>query len=132
MIDLTKAGEAIKPTKAQQECQTLRQERETIEQKAAIVLPQALTFNQTAIASVTGVVGYAGIRIYLGLEATSSGAQQVNLMLVAVDNEGNDLLPALSDEANSIYETSGARQPVIINHGTVCPTACSRTDYMNS
>lgn len=121
-------GESISPKKAKQECKALRDERPDLKPK--LELPKAVYFDQTAINAVMSVRGAVGVRIYLGVTEKKA----LNLMLVAVDAKGNDILPDEGTEPRSIRsaaKSAGDDDPIIVNHGSTCPTDCGEDNYLN-
>lgn len=121
-------GESISPKKAKQECKALRDERPSLKPK--LDLPDAVYFDQTAINAVMSVRGAVGMRIYLGVTEKKA----LNLMLVAVDAGGNDILPDEGTEPRSIRsatKSAGDDDPIIVNHGSMCPPTCSDENYLN-
>jgi hypothetical protein len=59
-----------------------------------------------------------GLRIYYAID--DNGKKQ--LLLVGVDAEGNNLLPAEGTSAKSTQDDGG---PIIVDHSMPCPPACS-------
>ncbi len=92
-IDLTTAFQATRPTG----------------------YPICETFDLDNINTLLAANGCASFRIYLGKKEDEC----VVLVLVAVDSEGNDLLPL---GENTVATTAG--DPVILEDGYRCPQFC--------
>src|ERR1700676_1375345 len=54
------------------------------------ILITSETFNLDVLTAIAGVTGVVGLRIYYGMSADL----KVHAMLIAVDKDGNDLLPS--------------------------------------
>ncbi len=85
------------------------------------VLCNSETFNLDDVNSLLAATGTAGIRIYYGMDENYN----VHAILVAVDEEGNDILP----EENSLLNTDPI---VIIEQGIRCPPTCPDSSPLNS
>jgi hypothetical protein len=84
--------------------------------------PICETFEKAVIQKLLDTTGCASFRIYYGMKAD----QQVDAILVAVDAEGNDILPPMGNTA------SGTTDPVIIEDGYRCPDDCPPSSSLNS
>lgn len=84
------------------------------------VLPTCETFDRLAIDALLQQPGCAGIRIYLGMD----DKDEVNLVLVGVNEKGEDMLPSGTD--------SVAAEPQIVDNGTRCPTECPSSSPLNT
>lgn len=81
---------------------------------------QAQCFTLNEIAQVTNVNGAVGVRAYYGMkevEGKSEKEYTLKLFLVAVDANGNDILP----------ETG-----VIVDFARPCPSYCGDANILNS
>jgi len=85
------------------------------------VLCNSETFNLEDVNTMLAAHGAAGMRIYYGMDEN----YQVHAILVAVDEEGNDILP----EENSLLNTDPV---VIIEQGIRCPPTCPADSPLNS
>ena len=84
--------------------------------------PICETFEKDVIQKLLNTTGCASFRIYYGMKAD----EQVDAILVAVDAEGNDILPPLANAA------TGTTDPVIIEDGYRCPDDCPPSSPLNS
>jgi hypothetical protein len=85
------------------------------------VLCNSETFNLEDVNTMLAASGAAGMRIYYGMDENYN----VHAILVAVDEEGNDILP----EENSGLNTDPI---VIIEQGIRCPPTCPDSSPLNS
>lgn len=76
--------------------------------------PYCETFNADAINSLLALEGCTSIRIYLGMKED----ENVDLILVAVNAHGEDILP---NAANAAVTGDGG---IIIEDGYRCPPGC--------
>jgi len=90
--------------------------------KRPINFPICETFEKTAIQKLLDTAGCASFRIYYGMKAD----ERVDAILVAVDAEGNDILPPLANT------DTGTTDPVIIEDGYRCPDDCPPSSSLNS
>jgi len=84
--------------------------------------PICETFEKDVIQKLLNITGCASFRIYYGMKAD----EQVDAILVAVDAEGNDILPP---SGNTAADTT---DPVIIEDGYRCPDDCPPSSPLNS
>jgi hypothetical protein len=82
--------------------------------------PICETFSVDAINRLLSVTGCASFRIYYGMKADN----QVDAILVAVNEAGEDILPDLG--------SSGTDDPVILEDGFRCPTDCPPESPLNN
>lgn len=85
------------------------------------VLCDSETFNIEDVRTLLETSGAAGMRIYYGMDENYN----VHAIMVAVDEEGNDILP----EENSSITTDPI---VIIEQGIRCPPTCPDSSPLNS
>lgn len=90
--------------------------------KRPINFPICETFEKAAIQKLLDTAGCASFRIYYGMKADA----QVDAILVAVDADGNDILPSLTNAATDTTD------PVIIEDGYRCPDDCPPSSTLNS
>jgi hypothetical protein len=83
--------------------------------------PICETFEKEVIQRILDTAGCASFRVYFGMKEN----QQVSVILVAADAEGNDLLPSASATA------TGTDDPVIIDDGYRCPDICPPDSPIN-
>ncbi len=86
------------------------------------ILPVCESFDPSIFATLTNVTGYAGIRIYYGMDESL----KVHAILVAYDASGNDILP--NDSGNVSATTGGG---VLGEDGTRCPPFCPPPSPLN-
>ena len=84
--------------------------------------PICETFEKEVIQRILDTTDCASFRVYFGMKEN----QQVSVIMVAADADGNDLLPAASDSV------TGTDDPVIIDDGYRCPTICPPGSPINS
>ena len=81
------------------------------------ILATSELFNVIAVNAVAAVPGCAAVRIYYGMDESF----MVHAMLVAVDINGQDILPA----AGGVIFEKNASDPPIVEEGQRCPPFCS-------
>lgn len=80
------------------------------------VLPLNETFHRDAIDTLLGTPGCEGIRIYPGMDEDD----RVHLILVAVNEDNEDILPSSTNEV-----------PVIVEVAQRCPPTCPPESVLN-
>ena len=88
-----------------------RSERNSIldpEYRDRDILPICETFDRGPFDQLLGLANCASIRIYFGMNVDS----QVRAIIVAVDSNGDDILP------------DGTNDALIVEEGRPCPTFC--------
>lgn len=80
------------------------------------------TFNVDSIKTLVNTTGAAGIRIYYGMDEL----KQVHAILVAVNNQNEDILPTVAGVTVAITA------PVIVDDAIVCPPTCPPPSPLNS
>lgn len=85
--------------------------------------PISETFNIEAIHKLISTDGCHGIRIYYGMKEN----MEADAILVAVNAEGEDILPLTGNE--SVLDSSN---PVILEDGIRCPPLCPKVSVLNS
>lgn len=70
------------------------------------------TFNLADVNSMLAIPGAAGLRAYYGMDENDI----IHLVLVAVDEDGNDLVPSSNTSLNG--------DPLILEQGIRCPPTC--------
>lgn len=83
--------------------------------------PVCETFEKECIQQLLDTAGCTSFRIYYGMKEN----QQVHVILVAADVEGNDLLP------QAITTAEATDDPVIIDDGYRCPDLCPPSSPLN-
>ncbi len=81
------------------------------------ILVTSETFNADIITAITNVTGFAAFRIYYGM----STDMKVHAMLVAVDANGNDILPT---DPTLKFAPAGGGGGVIGEDSQRCPPSC--------
>jgi len=81
--------------------------------------PLCETFGKDAINKLLATAGCASLRIYYGMKNDN----QENAILVAVNAEGEDILPSLT--------SNGTNGPVIIQDSFRCPDDCPPASPLN-
>jgi hypothetical protein len=74
---------------------------------------QGFLFDSSLIQQIMSQAGTVGVRFYLGMNAVS-GSNQLNLIMVGVDANGND-------------QTNG----LLAERATVCPPRCGTSNTLN-
>jgi len=82
------------------------------------VLPLSETFNRAALDALLAKSGCEGIRIYYGMDENS----KVHAILVAVDENNEDILPGSNIETEPAY---------IVEQGQRCPVVCPPESVLN-
>lgn len=82
--------------------------------------PICETFGADAVNRLLATSGCVSLRIYYGMKEDD----QVDAILVAVNAEGEDILPEL--------KLAGAGDPVILEDGFRCPTDCPPDSPLNT
>jgi hypothetical protein len=77
------------------------------------VLPDSETFNLADLTGLLAVENAAGMRVYYGMDENYG----IHAILVAVDDDGNDILP----QENSLL---GSDPEIIMEQGIRCPPTC--------
>lgn len=85
--------------------------------------PISETFAIEAITKLMSAEGCQGIRIYYGMKENL----EAHAILVAVNAEGEDILPLVGDE--SVLDGSN---PVILEDAIRCPPVCPKASVLNS
>lgn len=80
------------------------------------------SFQKSAIEKLLNTSGCTSLRIYYGMKEN----MDVHAILVAVDSEGNDILPSSNATAKGEDDT-----PVIIEDGFRCPPLCPTGSPLN-
>ncbi|MEO6868115.1 MAG: hypothetical protein ABI168_00635 [Ginsengibacter sp.] len=84
---------------------------------------QSEAFDRSAIQKLLDTPGCALVRVYHGMKSD----MEVHAILVAVDSEGNDILPTLTAQpANGDDD-----DPVIIEDAWRCPPLCPKDSPLN-
>ena len=86
------------------------------------ILPACETFEREAIDKLLAHPGCARLRIYLGMNED----QDICTILVGVDAEGKDMLPAIESTGEA-----GDDDPVIVEDGIRCPPICPPPSPLN-
>ena len=81
-------------------------------------------YDRIAFDKLLAAPGCAGIRIYFGMKADTSW----NLVLVATDASGNDLLPTGNARG---APADGDDDPPIEEQGNICPPLCDDGSPLN-
>ncbi len=84
------------------------------------ILPLSETFDRAALDALLAKPGCSAIRIYYGMDETL----QLHAIMVAVDTENADILPAT--QKNEEGEDEG-----IVDRGIRCPTLCPKASPLN-
>lgn len=90
--------------------------------KRPVNFPICETFEKAAIQKLLDTAGCSSFRIYYGMKAD----ERVDAILVAVDAEGNDILPPVASASTTTTD------PVIIEDGYRCPDDCPTSSSLNS
>lgn len=90
--------------------------------KRPVNFPICETFEKAAIQKLLDTAGCSSFRIYYGMKAD----ERVDAILVAVDAEGNDILPPMANASTTTTD------PVIIEDGYRCPDDCPSSSSLNS
>lgn len=81
--------------------------------------PLSETFGIDAIKRLIAVAGCASLRIYYGMKED----KEVDAILVAVNEKGEDILPGLA--------LAGADDPIILEDSFRCPDDCPSASAIN-
>jgi hypothetical protein len=84
--------------------------------------PLCETFEKEAIHKLLATEGCTSLRIYYGMKEDKN----VDAILVAVDTEGEDILPVITNA------TDVTDEPVILEDGLRCPDHCPPKSPLNS
>jgi hypothetical protein len=112
---------AITLSEAVQMTRDFRQNKEGIlktEFQNKGVLPVCETFDKEAIQQLLDQAGCEKLRLYLGMD----GNNLVKLILVSVDDNDRDMLPANDTQT----------EPAIFENGVRCPQMCPPSSVLNS
>lgn len=90
---------------------------------ATDVIPDSETFDRAAIDRLLALPGCVGIRIYTGMDEEF----KLRLILVGVNDKGEDLIIPSTTTADSIEENDGE----VVEEGIRCPPYCSTTSPLN-
>jgi hypothetical protein len=86
--------------------------------------PVCETFELSAVQQLLAANGCTYLRIYLGMKENN----EVDVILVAADADGADILPAA--DATSSALTTG--DPTLLEDGYRCPPNCPKLSPLNS
>lgn len=78
------------------------------------VLPISITLSKSEIEDLLNQQDATSLRIYFAMQSANN---LIDAVLVATDTNGSDIIPD--------------NNPLIINHGTRCPTICPNTSIMD-
>jgi len=84
--------------------------------------PICETFEKAAVTKLLATEGCAYLRIYYGMKEN----KDIDAILVAVNAEGEDILPLAS---NAVAATN---EPIILEDGLRCPDDCPPKSPLNS
>lgn len=101
-----------------------RAERENIlktEYQNQNILAYSEAFEKAAFETLLAKNGCAGLRIYYGM----SEDLKVHAVIVAIDAEGNDILPVYA------IETASTEGEDILERGNRCPDICPSASVLN-
>jgi hypothetical protein len=101
-----------------------RKEREKVikpEFKGKKMLPTCETFEREGFDKLLQQPGCVSVRIYLGMDEE----KQVKIIIVGVNEQGEDILPNLTEKSTSDYG-------VILEEGARCPDLCPPSSTLNS
>jgi hypothetical protein len=84
--------------------------------------PICETFEKAAVAKLLAIEDCVSLRIYYGMKENDN----VDAILVAVNAEGQDILPATTNAVGASDE------PIIIEDGLRCPDHCPPKSPLNS
>lgn len=103
-----------------------RNKREVIlkeEYKGRDILPLSETFRAEAISTVLAVPGCVGVRLYYGMDEN----EKVHLIVVAVNNANEDILPATTGD-NAMEDDD----PIpLLEEAFRCPPVCPPPSPLN-
>ncbi len=85
------------------------------------ILPLAETFDASSVANLLSTPGCVTIRVYYGM----SEDLYLHAILVAVDQNGADILPATDSQGG------GTGEPDILDEGKRCPPICGPSSPLN-
>ncbi|RFS18837.1 hypothetical protein DVR12_26000 [Chitinophaga silvatica] len=91
---------------------------------------KAICFGRDKIIELLDQPGAVALRIYYGLkiDTDGDGIKEKKMVLVAVDEEGNDILPPSAEQAKAAAAAgiqSKELSAKILDAGVPCPTFCS-------
>lgn len=86
----------------------------------------AAFFGKTKLETLLSKHGASGLRIYYGLDLDKDGKRDKKFVIVAVDEEGNDILPS----QNSMNKDAPADD--ILDTDILCPYDCPKANPLNS
>ncbi|WP_143310838.1 hypothetical protein [Chitinophaga vietnamensis] len=117
---------------SREEMDTLCQnyDNEHASQKSMGTHVKAMCFGRDKVIELLSQPGATALRIYYGLKVDTNGdgIKEKKMVLVAVDENGNDILPphaAQDSNGNQIMAKSMAAQAVILDGGLPCPQYCT-------
>ncbi|NSL86573.1 hypothetical protein [Chitinophaga solisilvae] len=87
---------------------------------------KAMCFGKDKIQQLLDQPGCTAVRIYYGLkiDTDGDGIKEKKMVLVAVDEDGNDILPPAGDPATGAVAKSMS-SALILDQGIPCPEYCS-------
>ncbi|NLR57988.1 hypothetical protein HGH93_07740 [Chitinophaga polysaccharea] len=91
---------------------------------------KAMCFGKDKVLELLDQPGAVALRIYYGIKLNGDSQRERKMILVAVDENGNDILPKSAAEM-AAAQASGIvakdTPPVILDQGVPCPQYCSGT-----
>jgi hypothetical protein len=87
------------------------------------IMPVCETFDKEAINKLLAHPGCVRLRVYLGMKED----QDICTILVGVDAEDKDILPAIENTGEA-----GDDEPVIVEDGIRCPPICPPPSPLNA
>lgn len=88
---------------------------------------KAMCFGKDKILELLDQPGATAVRIYYGIkiDTDGDGIKEKKMILVAVDEEGNDILP-VTPQPNATGALAKGSMALILDQGVPCPEFCSK------
>jgi hypothetical protein len=107
---------------------TNNHDEDHVNQKSFGTHVKAMCFGKDKIIELLDQPGATALRIYYGIKVDTDGdgIKEKKMILVAVDEEGNDILPSETTNAAPGGVVSKGAMAKILDSGLPCPEYCSK------
>ncbi|MEZ2446003.1 hypothetical protein QFZ51_003848 [Chitinophaga sp. W3I9] len=107
---------------------TKNHDEDHVNQKSFGTHVKAMCFGKDKIIELLDQPGATALRIYYGIKVDTDGdgIKEKKMILVAVDEEGNDILPTETTNAGPGGVVSKGAMAKILDSGLPCPEYCTK------